>query len=63
MDVDNHPVEEQVRESPHVLDNDHGGMEAIRMITECFFTYDNLQDEVREECIPTGYEEEEEAIP
>jgi hypothetical protein len=64
VDADNHRVEEEVTESLHVLDNDHGGMDAIRMITECLARYNNLQDEVREErcSTPIGFEEEEEAL-
>jgi hypothetical protein len=63
LDADNHHVQEEVTESPHVRDNDQGGMEAIRIITKCLSRYTNLQDEVREECTPTSFEEEVESIP
>jgi hypothetical protein len=60
--ADDHLGEEEIRGSSHVVDNDNGGLEAIRMITECLSRYDNLQDEDRQDCTPTSYEEDEDAI-
>ena len=63
MDADHDLVEEEVRESPHQLDNNNGGMDAIRMIMECLSRYDNLEDEDREDCKRTDDVEEDDAIP
>lgn len=63
MDAENDLVEEEVRESPPELDNNNGGMDAIRMIMECLSRYDNLEDEDREDCTPTDDVEEDDAIP
>src|ERR1700737_2120260 len=63
VDAENDLVEEKVRESPHQLDNNNGGMDAIRMIMECLSRYDNLVDEDREDCRTTDDVEEDDTIP
>jgi len=63
VDAENDLVGEEVRENPPQLDNNNGGMDAIRMIMECLSRYDNLEDEDREDCTPTDDGEEDDAIP
>lgn len=64
MDAENLTVEEHVIENPHVPDNHYGGMEAIRMITECLSRYDTPQDrEFDCSILPGSQEIEEEEFP
>ena len=63
MDAENDLVEEAVKENPPELDNNNGGMDAIRMIMECLSRYNNLEDEDREDCTPTDDVEGDDAIP
>ena len=63
MDVENDLVEEEVKENPHQLDNNNGGMDAIKMIMECLSRYDNLEDKDREDCRTTDDVEEDDTIP
>jgi len=63
VDAENDLVVEEVKESPPQLDNNNGGMDAIRMIMECLSRYDNLEDQDREDCTPTNDGEEDDAIP
>ena len=60
LDADNHLVEEHVIENPNVPDNNYGGMEAIRMITECLSKYDIPHGTDRDESTVPGHEETEE---
>jgi hypothetical protein len=59
LDADNPHVEERVTENPHVPDNNYGGLEAIRMITECLSRYDIPHDTDREEDTVPGHDETE----
>ena len=63
MDAPNDLVEEEVRESPQELDNNNGGMDAIRMIMECLSRYDNLEDEDFEHGRRTDDVVEDDAVP
>ena len=62
MDAENDLVEEEVRESPPQLDNNNGGMDAIRMIMECLSSYENLEDDDPQDYNPTDDEEKDEEI-
>ena len=53
VDAENNIVVEEIKEKPPQLDNNNGGMDAIRMIMECLSRYNNLKDEDREDCTPT----------
>ena len=63
MDAETDIVEEEGRESPHQLEHNNGGIDAIKMIMECLSRYDNLADEDREDCRTTDNAEEDDIIP
>ena len=63
MDAPNDLVEEEVRENPQQLDNNNGGMDAIRMIMKCLSRYDNLEDEDHEDGRRTDDVVEDDAVP